>query len=105
MIPKLKLNSGQVIPDPSAGDVERGLRSLVEEDGGTVILERDGSRFLQTAWERDEGFVVLEYNDGRPDLHFQCLTGLETERVIRAFLGYLDGRDDHKRDFAWKPLG
>ena len=100
----MKLGTGEEIRDPSPEDVDRKLRSMPDEDGSVVILQRDDSRFMQTAWERADGFIVLEYNDGRPDLHFQCVDGLEKERVIRAFLGYLDGRDDHKRDFEWKPL-
>ncbi len=104
MIPILKLGSGEEIRDPSPEDVERSLRSMPDGDGSTVILQRDDARFMQTAWERTEGFMVLEYNEGTADLHFQCLSGLEKERVIRAFLGYLDGHDDYKRDFDWKPL-
>jgi hypothetical protein len=104
MIPILRLGSGEEIRDPSPEDVERSLRSMPEGDGSTVILQRDDARFMQTAWEPREGFIVLEYNDGSADLHFQCLSGLEKERVIRAFLRYLDGYDDYKRDFDWKPL-
>jgi len=100
----LKLGTGEEIPDPSPEQVERALRSLRGGDGSVAILQRSDAVFMQVAGGGDEGFEVLEYSQGVPELHFQCLDGLETERVVQAFLKYREGRNDHEREFRWKPL-
>src|SRR5919106_1639409 len=104
----LRLGTGDEIHDPSAEDVERALRSLHGTDGH-VILERDSSHFMQVAsgtdrYGRDEGFLVLEYNEGTPQLHFQCTEDLEPDRIVRAFLTFHAGGSDYKHESRWKPL-
>lgn len=100
----LRLRTGEEIHDPSRQDVEDSLRSLLEADESSVVLQRSDAVFMQVAGGRDDGFIVLEYNDGGPDRHFQCLDDLDRELVIQAFINYRDGRNDHQREFRWKPL-
>ena len=104
----LRLGTGDEIRDPSAQDVEEGVRALRGTDS-SVVLDCGDGRFMQVASAidyrgRDEGFVALEYCDGAPDSHFQCLQGLDLDPVIRAFRSFHAGQNDFREMFRWKRL-
>lgn len=103
----LRLGTGDEIRDPSAEDVERGVRALQGTDSA-LVLERGDGHFMQVAsaidrYGRDEGFLVLEYSEGTPGRHFQCHEGLEPNRIVRAFLSFHVGGNEYKDAFPWKP--
>ncbi|MCG8588673.1 MAG: hypothetical protein MJE66_05225 [Proteobacteria bacterium] len=100
---KLTLEPGGEIDSPSAAVVSHSLRSLPANAGAFAILARGEQRYIQTAGSPGEGFV-LEYREGSERQHYRChLDRLTLDQVERAFLSYLDGRDDYKTELPWEP--
>jgi hypothetical protein len=102
----IELGDGTKIKNPSAAQVEEAIRSLPGGDDSLAYLEQAYGVFIQAfGGVSDRGFYMLEYRDGADELHFRySKPGLETDEVVRAFIAYLQGRDDYKRDFPWQPI-
>lgn len=98
---KLTLESGLVIPDPPVDAIVRGVAS--EQ---FAILERDEGTYIQCLKRGNAPFdYVLEYRDGSLELHYEAADGhIKLDRVVGAFVAFLQGDDAWKRDFRWVQL-
>ncbi len=101
----LRLPDDSAVVDPSPAQIEESLRSLPGGDGSFAIVERSADAFMQVAGGGDDGFELLEYRDEASGRLWQCRDDLQRERVIRAFLRYAQGGDEHTGAFEWTPVG
>ena len=87
---KLTTSSGKEFLMPDAELIRKVILELPVGDDSFAILEKgyDGVHFVQTAGSAAEGFI-LEYQDGGPQLHYQCDEGnLDSQQVIAVFQAY-----------------
>jgi hypothetical protein len=91
------------IDDPTPEQVERGLRTFVDDSRDFAILERQPMTYLQTAPNGD-GAYLLEYQDGSLDRHYQASRPLRPGDLVAAFNAYLGEDAGWRSRHEWQPL-
>ena len=110
--------SERVVGREQADHIEQVLRELIYVGGNDrfVILtdeEREPGNeeyyiqcYFGTPKTGDKNSIDLEYREGSGDKHYRCsneLSGLfGLEVVVRAFVGYLQGKEDWNSGVEWE---
>lgn len=97
------------------------LINVIQDDtrrGEFIILIRREQEFIQAGgfprfrrrffsrrqWLDEGDSIVMEYQEGGTDNHFQCTQEISKAKVQTAFLKYLKGDPSWKNDFQWKKI-
>ena len=100
---------------------EEELINMIQDDarrGEFVILIRREQEFIQAGgfprfrrrffsrrrWLDEGDRIVMEYQEGGTDHHFQCTQEISKVEVQATFLKYLKGDPSWKNDFQWKKI-
>ena len=92
---KFEVEGEAPIDQPTAAQVDEGLRTLQPSERTFAILAREDWTYIQTAFDGD-GTFVLEYQDGSLEQHYRASRPLLLQEVIGAFQSYL------RQDGAWR---
>lgn len=97
----LELASGRIIHDATAEDI------LAHIDGEEfAILSIAPETYIQCAGQKEPPYEFeLEYREGSKDRHYRAADGpITIDRVIAAFLGYLQGDPAWRFRFRWEQM-
>ena len=97
----LELESGRILEMVSEAD----LRAAIDGEE-FAILATSPDTYIQCAERKKPPYdYVLEYQDGSLDQHYQATDGpIPLERVLAAFVKYLQGDGTWRADFVWEKL-
>lgn len=100
---KLELSGTEVEKELDDALIKNLLASLKSDDDSFLILSKDAASYIQTA-KADDGFFVLEYQEGSLDNHYECEDEkLNLQKVSMAFSSYFNGTDEWKTALKWVP--
>ena len=97
----LELASGRVIHEATSDDI------LAHIDGEEfVILSTAPDSFIQCGEQKEPPYEFeLEYREGSQDRHYRAADGpITLDRVINAFIWYLQGHPAWRSGFQWERL-
>lgn len=96
---ELIINQERTIEDPDEATIREELTSLGE--GDFAILQEKENWYLQTLVDEDE--ILLEYQDGTIDAHYQATEAPQTiEDVIPVFIKYSNQDETWREDVEWE---
>ena len=103
---RLELVDGAQVDDPSAGTVRDAVGNLSARIAFVVLRETAGG-FVQAAWGPAAGLrrgsYLLETEGDHVEGHVQTEV-TDVDRLVAAFLGFLDDDRGWPDGFAWSPL-
>jgi hypothetical protein len=94
-------SSAQTVENPT--DAEIG-RLLPEEQEFAILSDGpDSLTFMQFAWGKAPGELLLEFQEGTLNTHFRAIgRDINIGRVVAAFQKYGRGDDSWKGEFRWE---
>ena len=98
---RFEVEGAAPIDDPTAAQIDQGLRALSLPDRTFAILSLTDSDYMQTSPE-DEGSFLLEYQDGSPDEHFRVPEPVALEGVVGAFQSFRRRDGEWRSGFQWE---
>ena len=93
----LNVNDDRQIPNPTAADTEREIRSLGADQ--YLILSQEEERYIQ-AYLNEDGTWDLEYRDGSAEEHYAADGEIDIESVVMSFQSYLVN-DEYQESLLW----
>ena len=98
---ELTINDDLVAREATQADIENAIRGLrATGDDSFAILSLYENSFIQTVYS-DDGFG-LEYK--KDDDLFGCYDEPNEDRVITAFIYYLNHDERLRSEFSWEPV-
>jgi hypothetical protein len=93
--------------NPTEIHISEAFKTFDQENSDEyLILSKDEMTYIQTAISdyQEEGFII-EYQEGSLSNHFITVDkNIPVEKVVIAFISYLNCDDDWKTSFEWEPL-
>ncbi len=100
----LEVDGKKTVNHPTTDQIDEALTLVANSSSRFATLSCSKMHYIQTALG-SHGGLILEYQDGSTDNHFQSLeTDLPFDKISQAFRGYARGESSWKQGFQWEPI-